>query len=142
MVGRDIEILPGRKAHFLETRRQGSRHDDPCALRPGARGGPDVVLYGRDGIESGQGGPVFTQAGLERVHVRVDQAWEDGFAAQVHDSGPRSAFIFQDVGARAGRRDAPALYRDRLYDVEPRVHGDDFAVVENQVRIRCQGGEA
>ena len=74
--------------------------------------------------------------------MRVDQAREDRLAAQVDHPGPRSALTFQHVGARAGRRDTPALYRDRLYDMERRVHGNDFAVVQNQVRIRCQGGEA
>ena len=81
--------------------RQGAPHDDPYAFRPGARLGADVVLYGGDEIESGQRGAEFTQAGFKRLDVCVDQARENGLAAEVDYLRPRRALFLQDGGTSA-----------------------------------------
>ena len=67
--------------------------------------------------------------------MRIDQTREHGLTTEVYHLGSRTAFSHQNLGARTDRRNAPTLYGDRLHDAKRGVHGDDPAVLQDQVRI-------
>src|SRR5262249_50440622 len=65
----------------------------------------------------------------------VDQAGQDRLALQIHHLRARSLHL-EDVRVRPHVQDAAALDGEGLVDGELTVHGDDLAVVQDQVRFR------
>src|SRR5947207_2847750 len=75
---------------------------------------------------------ISTPFGAAVARVRVDEAGHDGGAAKVHDA--RAAVAPPaDLGAAAGRDDAPAGDGERAHDRPPRIEREDVPVVENEV---------
>ena len=66
------------------------------------------------------------------MHVRIDEARQHSLAFQIDLARLRSRELGR-FGVAAGGDDAIAPNRDGIDNVELRVHGDDFAVVENQI---------
>ena len=68
--------------------------------------------------------------------MAVEQAGQDGAPVQVDDARPGAA-LGQDGAIASDGSDAPRFHRDGLLYRESRIHRDDPAVVQDQVRIRA-----
>jgi hypothetical protein len=113
-------------------RRPAAGDDDPAA-RVRERGGADAVERLRDRLSADPAhlmGVVHARA--DRMNMRIDQAGNDGAAAEVDDARARPG-----VGAHllraAGRRDSAVAYRQRLDGGERCVLGRDAPVQEHGV---------
>ena len=99
------------------------------AIAVGNRVGADPVDLG--GVE---------QRRADGVHVRIDQARNDGAAARdrsVRVPLPASA---ADVGRRADRHDLAVAHRERLGRGRGGVERDDLAVEQDGVGVLAEGG--
>jgi hypothetical protein len=76
---------------------------------------------------------------LRDVRMGVDESGGGGTPAQVDapGGGPRET---QDRLVRPGGDDLPAAHRQRFDDGVARIHGDDPAMEEHQIRRRCTLG--
>jgi len=81
----------------------------------------------------GTGWSNFEERRIRRVRVRINQARQDSLPRQINllrlGPGPTEQRF-----AGADCDDAFALYGQRFRDAELRVRGNDFAVVQDQVR--------
>jgi len=82
----------------------------------------------------------FGHARVRGVGVRVHQTGQDHPALQIQYFGARPA-AFQYFVVASHLHDAAGLDGDGFMNGEPFVHGDDFAVMQNQVCIRGVGEE-
>ena len=135
VVGRHVQHVARGHAQFLQARGEGAGDHDPAALGGLARLLPDVGLHGGEGIERRQRAAKLAQRRLERVHVAVDQPGQHRAALEVDHAGAGAALARQHVAIGSHRGDPAALHRHGLAHGEPRVHGHDLAVMQDQVRV-------
>ena len=127
-----VEVGAGGNAPFLDSGDIDARQLDPAAGRRflGARAHPVLDLANR--VQLHERLRRFAARGARRVHVRFDQAGDDGLPLRVDDAG-RGADELLHLIVGPYRGEHAVLDRDRLGPRKPGVNGQDLGVPHDHI---------
>jgi|HubBroStandDraft_1064217.scaffolds.fasta_scaffold00665_20 hypothetical protein len=132
-----VQFRTGRKALLPQASDENLREDDPFARIRGGCTQPDVAQHIRDGFHFRNRMIEFVHGGLGGVHVRVDQRRAARLALQID---PESAGTDRRPASARLPTARVAADGDGIRNPEFRVHRDDLAVHEDQIRgLRVEG---
>ena len=135
MVRRDgIEFGARRETPLGELRRHptAADHDPTPGLFALRRRGDLPQAVGKRAVKLPVKLRIPTQPRHRRVDMRIDQTWDHRPSAKIDDSGVR-ADVVADLAVAADGDETAIPDRDRFFDRESAIDGDDLAAAQDHV---------